>query len=147
MLFVVLCGLLAGCAASPPFQLPLPSSGKVTIYAFRTASIVGGANSDIVAVNGRFIGRLNSGTYVVHVAPPGQFKVARKAGSILGSGQDVGWGLGGLVGAIDGFVEVASFRGTESQIYFVRFPHGELVPNDKALPMMDGLEDVTPHEP
>jgi hypothetical protein len=48
------------------------------------------------------------------------------------------------VGALEGFYEVVSFAGSGSQIYFVRFPDGEIVPNEKALEMMDGLENVTP---
>lgn len=136
--------LVAACASGPPFELLPADSDKVTLYAFRTSSIVGGGNSDIVAVNDRFIGRLNSGTYVVYTAGPGDLSVTRKAGSILGSGDNLGWGLGGLVGALDGFHEVASFTGEPGGIYFVRFPHGKLVPNDEAIGMMDGLENVSP---
>jgi Protein of unknown function (DUF2846) len=136
--------LLAACASGPPFRMAPADSEKATIYAFRTSSIVGGANSDIVAVNDRFIGRLNSGTYAVYKTGPGELRVTRKAGSILGSGESAGWGLGGLVGAIDGFVEVVNFTGEPGRIYFVRFPHGKLVPNQEAMGMMDGLENVTP---
>lgn len=136
--------LLSACASGPVFQQESAAADKVTLYAFRTASIVGGGNSDIVAVNDRFIGRLNSGTYAVYRTEPGSVKITRKTGSRLGSGQNLGWGLGGLVGAVDGFVEVASFTGSANQIYFIRFPHGKLVPNDEALEMMDGLKNVTP---
>lgn len=147
-LLVFIALLLTACATpnGPPFTLSPPVEGKVTIYAFRTASIVGGANSDIVSVNDHFIGRLNSGTYAIYHANPGQLVIKRKTGSALGSGQDAGWGLGGLVGAIDGFRELVSFTGKPGQTYFVRFPHGELVPNDKAIVMMDRLENVTPAE-
>jgi len=138
--------VLAACATAdgPPFNLPLLAKDKATVYAFRTASIVGGGNSDIVSVNDRFIGRLNSGTYAVYQAEPGKLVIKRKAGSILGKGEGLGWGLGGLVGAIDGFVEVEAFTGEAGKLYFVRFPHGELVQNDEALGMMDGLKNVTP---
>ncbi|MDH3469104.1 MAG: DUF2846 domain-containing protein [Gammaproteobacteria bacterium] len=139
--------LLSACASAdgPPFSLSPIIDGKTTIYAFRTASIVGGGNSDIVSVNDRFIGRLNSGTYAVYNTEPGELLVKRKTGSIFfGEGESGGWGLGGLVGLIDGFVEVVSFTGNSNQIYFIRFPHGELVPNDEALEMMDRLENVTP---
>lgn len=146
LIFIVF--LLSACATpnGPPFAFSPPVEGKVAIYAFRTASIVGGANSDIVSVNDHFIGRLNSGTYTVYNANPGKIVVKRKAGSILGSGEDVGWGLGGLVGAIDGFVEVVSFTGKAGQSFFIRFPHGELVSNDEAIVMMDRLENVTPED-
>ncbi len=138
--------LLSACASpkGPPFELQPAAEGKVTIYAFRTASIVGGANSDIVSVNDRFIGRLNSGTYAVYMTEPGKLRVAQKTGSIWGDGESGGWGLGGLVGAIDGFQEIVAFEGEANQIYFVRFPHGEMVPNEEALEMMDRLENVTP---
>lgn len=140
--------LLSACATAdgPLFSLSPVVSEKSTIYAFRTASIVGGANSDIVSVNDRFIGRLNSGTYAVYYAEPGEQTVKRKTGSIWGEGESGGWGLGGLVGAIDGFVEVVKFRSDPGKIYFVRFPHGELVANDDALEMMDHLENITPNQ-
>ena len=136
--------VLVGCASAPPFKPPAASADKVTIYAFRTSSIVGGANSDIVAVNDRFIGRLNSGTYAVYEMGEGDISVSRKAGSILGSGDSAGWGLGGLVGAVDGFREVVRFDGRAGSTYFVRFPHGKLVENNEALELMGGLENVTP---
>lgn len=142
---IVLVSLLSACASpdGPPFNLLPADEGKATVYAFRTASIVGGGNSDIVAINDRFIGRLNSGTYAVYKTEPGILRIARKTGSIFGEGQSAGWGLGGLVGAIDGFQEVVTLDGEANQIYFVRFPHGELVPNAEALELMDRLENVT----
>ena len=136
--------VLTGCASAPAFNPPAASVDKVTIYAFRTSSIVGGANSDIVAVNDQFIGRLNSGTYAVYEMDEGEVSVSRKAGSILGSGDSAGWGLGGLVGAVDGFREVVRFVGRAGSTYFVRFPHGTLVENAQALELMGGLENVTP---
>lgn len=140
----VLCLVLAGCASGPPFTLPSTADNKVTIYAFRTSSMVGGANSDIVAVNDRFIGRLNSGTYVVYEVEPGPIVVSRKTGSILGKGNKGGWGLGGLVGAVDGFRVVEEFSGTAGEVYFVRFSKGKLVEKDEALERMNGLKNVTP---
>jgi hypothetical protein len=141
---IIAISYIVGCASGPPFQLQPAIKDQVTIYAFRTSSIVGGANSDIVAVNDHFIGRLNSGTYAVYRTEPGLIKITRKTGSRWASGQDSGWGLGGLVGAVDGFVEMTTFTGKANEIYFIRFPHGELVANDEALEMMDGLENVTP---
>ena len=144
LIFIAL--LLSACATAsgPPFNLSPTIDDKATVYAFRTASIVGGANSDIVSINDHFIGRLNSGTYAVYNTEPGELVVKRKTGSIWGEGESGGWGLGGLVGAIDGFIEVETFTGMANHIYFVRFPQGELVPNDEALEMMDRLENVTP---
>ena len=147
IVLIITVSLLSACATAdgPPFSLSPVVEGKTTIYAFRTASIVGGGNSDIVSVNDQFIGRLNSGTYAVYNTEPGKLVVKRKTGSIFfGEGESSGWGLGGLVGAIDGFVEVVTFTGEANQIYFVRFSHGELVPNKEALEMMDRLENVTP---
>jgi hypothetical protein len=137
---------LGGCATAngPPFVLKPAVADKATIYAFRPASIVGGGNSDIVAVNNHFIGRVNSGTYSVYQVDPGMVSVTRKAGSLWGSGEEGGWGLGALVGAIDGYIEVARFEAKPNQIYFVQFSEGELVSNEEALKLMDGLEDVTP---
>ncbi len=145
-LLAVFALMLSACASpkGPPFELKPAREGKATIYAFRTASIVGGANSDIVSVNDRFIGRLNSGNYTVYMAEPGKLRVARKTGSIWGEGESGGWGLGGLVGAIDGFQEIVTFEGKANQIYFIRFPHGEMMPNEEALELMDRLENVTP---
>ena len=137
---------LSGCASGPAFVMPDISDGKVTVFAFRTSSMVGAANSDIVSVNDRFIGRLNSGTYVVYEADPGPIVVKRKAGSALGKGDKSGWGLGGLVGAVDGFSVVEEFTGIAGESYFVRFSHGELVSPEKALEKMNGLKDVTPNE-
>lgn len=136
--------LLSGCASGPAFVMQEPSSEKVTIYAFRTSSMVGGANSDIVAVNDRFIGRLNSGTYVVYEVEPGPIVVSRKTGSLLGKGNKAGWGLGGLVGMVDGFRVIEKFTGRPGEVYFVRFSHGKLVDADEALEKMDGLKNVTP---
>lgn len=138
---------LSACASpdGPPFELSAATEGKARIYAFRTASIVGGGNSDIVAINGRFIGRLNSGTYSVYEVEPGPVTVSRKGGSIFfGEGEEVGWGLGALSGAIEGYIDLLEFDTEPGRIYFVRFPHGELVANEQALELMDRLEDVTP---
>lgn len=137
---------LSACATAdgPPFELQPAAADRVTIYAFRTASIVGGANADIVAVNDRFIGRLISGTYAVYRIEPGPVRITRKVGSRLGSGDEGGWGLGAVVGYFDGYLEEAVFEGKAGELYFIRFPHGEMVPRDEALPLMDRLENVTP---
>ena len=143
-IIIVLLLIFSGCASGPVFVMQEPSKEKVTIYAFRTASMVGGANSDIIAINDRFIGRLNSGTYVVYEVEPGPIVVSRKVGSILGKGNKAGWGLGGLVGAVDGFRVVEEFTGVAGEVYFVRFSHGKLVKIDEALEKMNGLNNVTP---
>lgn len=138
--------LLVACASpgGPPFKLQPAVSDKVTIYAFRTASIVGGGNSYLTAVNDRFIGRLNSGTYAVYVTEPGEKTISMKAGSIFfGKGEDLGYGFTALVGAIDGYVELLKFDTRPGNIYFVRIPDGELIANDEAIQMMDRLENVT----
>lgn len=148
ILSLLLVAWLAGCATAdgPPFVLKPAVADKVTIYAFRTASIVGGGNSDIVAVNDRFIGRINSGTYSVYRTEPGNIRITRKAGSLFGSGDSGGWGLGAVVGALDGYHEVATFEAKANEIYFVRFSQGEMVARETALKLMDGLEDVTPEK-
>ena len=81
----------------------------------------------------------------INKAKLGKFRVKRKNGSsIFGEGESGGWGLGWLVGAIDGFQDIVTISGKTNDIYFVRFPHGELVSNSEALKMMDGLNNVTP---
>ena len=134
----------AACASGPPVELPPPPEGHATIYAFRTSSPVGAANVDIVSANDRFVGRLRSGTWAVLAVPPGPVVVKRKAGSVLGSGQSAGWGLGGLVGAVDGFVSIEEFEAEAGQAYFVRFPHGRRVEATDARLLMRGLDEVTP---
>ena len=139
--------VIGGCASpkGPAFEMPPVATDKVTVYAFRPASIVGGGNSDLVAVNGQFIGRVNSGTYAVYETDPGTLLISRKVGSIFFSeGEDAGWGLGAVVGALDGYVEVFATDAAAGEVYFVRFSSGELVPMAEALPLMDGLVDVTP---
>jgi len=139
--------LLSACASpgGPPFELQPAISDKVTIYAFRIASIVGGGNSYLTAVNNRFIGRINSGTYAVYVTGPGEKMVSMKAGSIFfGEGEELGFGFTALIGAIDGYVEMLKFDTKPGNIYFVRIPDGELIANDEAIQMMDRLENVTP---
>ena len=145
-LLVSLIVFLTGCATAsgPPFVMPELPEDMVTIFAFRTASIVGGGNSDIVAVNGRFIGRINSGTYAVHQVEPGPIVVSRKGGSIFGSGENAGWGLSGVVGYLDGFITVAEIDGKAGEVYFIRFSHGDMVDRKEAIPLMDKLERVTP---
>ena len=144
-LVVMMLMFVAACASreGPSFALPAPPADQVTIYAFRTASIVGGGNTDIVAVNDRFIGRLKSGSYAVYRTDPGPIRITRKAGSIFGSGDRGGWGPGAVVGYFDGFIEEAVFDGKANEIYFIRFPQGEMVPREVALPLMNRLEDVT----
>jgi hypothetical protein len=139
--------MLVACASpsGPPFELKPAVPEKSTIYAFRIASIVGGGNSYITAINGKFIGRLNSGTYAKYVTQPGNQLVAMKAASIFfGEGEESGWGLGAVVGALDGYVDMLKFNAAPGEIYFVQIPQGELIDNDAALEMMDRLEDVTP---
>lgn len=148
-LFLIACisTLLTSCASpsGPPFELQPVVSDKVTIYAFRIASIVGGGNSYLTAVNNRFIGRINSGTYSVFVTEPGEKKISMKAGSIFfGKGENLGYGFTALIGAIDGYVEMLKFDTRPGNIYFVRIPDGELVAHDEAIQMMDRLENVTP---
>jgi hypothetical protein len=123
--------ILSGCASGPAFVMPTLAEKKVTIFAFRPSSMVGAANSDIVLVNDRFIGRLNSGTYVIYQTEPGPIVVKRKAGSALGKGGKAG--LGGLVGAVDGFRVVEEFTGVAGEHYLVKFSSGKLVASDKAL--------------
>ncbi len=137
--------LVASCSSTPEAQFVMPAlaADKVTIYAFRTSSLVGGANSDIVAVNNQFIGRLNSGTYAVYEVEPGLITVSRKGGSILGRGDKVGWGLGAVVGKVDGFRVVEEFTGQAGDVYFVRFSHGKRVDKTEALEKMSGLKNIT----
>jgi hypothetical protein len=139
--------MLAACASpsGPPFVLQPVVPDQTTIYAFRIASIVGGGNSYLTAVNDKFIGRLDSGTYAVYVTEPGRKVVSMRAGSIFfGEGEELGWGLGAFVGAVDGYVEMLEFDTEPGKIYFVQIPDGDLIPNDEALQMMDRLENVTP---
>lgn len=143
---VVAALLLSACAGGPPFQPPPVADAKADIVVFRTSSIVGGANVDIVAVNDVFIARLSSGTYAIHTVEPGTIHVSRRAGSILGSGSNVGYGLGGLVGLLDGFHEVAAFEAEAGRRYYVRFSHGKRVEEKEALKLMDGLERLDPPE-
>ena len=99
-LIVFISTLLSACASpsGPPFELQPAVSDKVTIYAFRIASIVGGGNSYLTAVNNRFIGRINSGTYAVYVTEPGEKMVSMKAGSIFfGEGEELGFLLRGHI--------------------------------------------------
>lgn len=146
--FILLTSLaLAACASpsGPPFVLKAAVPDQTTIYAFRIASIVGGGNSYLTAVNGKFIGRLDSGTYAVYVTEPGVQRISMKAGSIFfGEGEESGWGLGAFVGAIDGYVDLLEFETEPGNIYFVQIPDGELIPDDQALVLMDRLENVTP---
>ncbi|MEM9176240.1 MAG: hypothetical protein AAGC67_13520 [Myxococcota bacterium] len=132
------------CASGPPFAVPSAPEGQAWVFAFRTSSMVGAANVDIVAANARFVGRLRSGTWAAIAVDPGPVVVSRKAGSVLGSGQGVGFGLGGLVGAVDGFVVVEEFVAEPGHAYFVRFPHGKRVEPERARELMSGLDDVTP---
>ncbi len=144
---ILMASMLAACASpsGPPFVLKPAVPEQSTIYAFRIASIVGGGNSYLTAVNGKFIGRLNSGTYSRYVTEPGNKVVAMKAGSIFfGEGEELGWGLGALVGAIDGYVDMVEFEAKPGGIYFVQIPDGELIDNVEALELMDRLENITP---
>lgn len=143
----LLCMMLTACASpdGPPFVLKPAVPEKVTIYAFRIASIVGGGNSYITAINGKFIGRLNSGTYTRHITNPGKQVVAMKGASIFfGEGEDLGWGMGALIGAIDGYVDMLEFNAEPGEIYFVQIPEGDLVDKDEALEKIDRLENITP---
>lgn len=90
---------------------------------------------------------VNSGTYAVNETNPGALRISRKAGSIFfGEGDDAGWGLGAVVGALDGYIDIVEIDAKVGEVYFVRFSQGELVPMEEALPLMDGLENVTPLE-
>lgn len=142
-----ICIMLTACASpsGPPFVLKPAVPEKATIYAFRIASIVGGGNSYITAINGKFIGRLNSGTYTRYLTKSGKQTVAMKGASIFfGKGEELGWGLGAVIGAIDGYIDMLEFEAEPGEIYFVQIPEGELIDNDIALEMVDRLEDVTP---
>lgn len=138
---VIMLGLSA-CAGGPPFQPPPMTQGTADIVLFRTSSMVGAANADIVAINDRFAARLTSGTYAIQSVAPGSVEVTRKTGSVLGSGSDAGWGLGGLVGAVDGFRPIASFEVEAGKRYYLRFPHGKRVEENEALALMGGLDRV-----
>ena len=143
----IVCMILVACASpsGPPFELKPAVQDKATIYAFRIASIVGGGNSYITAINGKFIGRLNSGTYARYLTNPGKQVVAMKGASIFfGKGEELGWGLGAVVGAIDGYIDMLEFEADPGEIYFVQIPEGDLIEKDKALRMMDRLENITP---
>ena len=136
--------VLVGCGSSgPPFVMPDPPADRVTIYAFRPASIVGGGNSDILAVNDRFIGRVNSGTYAVYHTEPGPIVVKRMVRAIYWQANDPEWGLYGTLARLEGFTKVAEFNGKPGEVYFLR-SYGELVGKKEALPLMDGLENITP---
>jgi hypothetical protein len=141
------CTILVACASpgGPPFVLQPAAPEKATIYAFRIASIVGGGNAYITAINDKFIGRLNSGTYARYVTEPGKQRVTMKGASIFfGEGEESGWGLGAVIGALDGYVDMLEFDAEPGGVYFVQIPDGDLVDKDEALEMMDRLEDITP---
>ena len=143
----LICLALSACATpdGPPFVLKPPVTDKTTIYAFRIASIVGGGNAYITAINGKFIGRLDSGTYARYVTKPGKQLVTMKSASIFfGEGEESGWGLGAVVGALDGYIDMLEFDALPGEYYFVQIPDGALIDKDEALEMMDRLEDITP---
>jgi hypothetical protein len=129
----------AGCASGPPFQAAAPKPEAALLYLYRPSSIVGGGNHYIVAVNGKAVARLSSGSYFALDQAPGQVVVSRQAASALG------WGPGSIVGALEGFVETDRFEAKNGQRYFVTFPAGKLVASEaEALREMSGLEPSPP---
>jgi len=135
--------MLAACT-SILFQPAQPKADSALLYLYRTSSMVGAANHEIAAVNGKPVAEMESGSYFVLDIPPGKTMITRKAASALFGSY---WGLGALVGAIDGFVETEQFEAKAGQRYFVRFPSGELEKDETdALEDLRGLTLLEPYQ-
>jgi Protein of unknown function (DUF2846) len=133
-----------GCASGPSFQPAQPKSDMALLYLYRTSSMVGAANHEIAAVNGKPVAEMESGSYFMMDLPVGETVITRKAASALFGSS---WGLGALVGALDGFVETEQFEAYAGRRYFVRFPSGELEKDEaEALDDLRGLDLLHPYQ-
>ncbi len=76
--------LLAGCATpmvvsltkQPGHYVPTNNPNKGLIYIYRESEFAGGLRGIYINVNGKRVGALNSGTYFVHEADPGEVVVS-----------------------------------------------------------------------
>jgi hypothetical protein len=136
---IALVALLVGCATGgPPFKPDSPSPGMGLLYLYRPSSMVGAGNHYVAAINGKPTARLKSGSYLPVEVTPGTITISRLATSALG------WGLGSIVGALEGFVETSKVEARPGQTYFIHFPRGTRTDNEaEALADMAGSERLT----
>ena len=131
--------LLTGCSAGgPPFQAPAAPQDKAVLWLFRPSTVVGAANTDYIAVNGKLAARLDVGEYTTVTVPPGPVVIKQKqvapffvvAIRVL---QELG-----------GFGEVLTFTAEPGRNYFIEFSEGDLVDTDRARSRIGSMSRVPP---
>jgi hypothetical protein len=137
---LILClGFLAACSAGGPrFTAPAAPSDKAVVYVFRPSSVVGGANTDLIAFNDKPVAVLDNGEYIPVEVDPGPVKVSFR--------QKLPWIALSfrLLQEIGGYSEMLTIDAQPGKTYFLELSQVELVGAERAASRIGGMTQVPP---
>lgn len=136
VLFVA--GLSACSAGGPVFTAPAAPTDKAVIWLFRPSTVVGGANTDHIAVNGRYVVSLDIGEYYPAEVPPGPV--------IIGFRQTAPWIALALraLQELQDYEDVLSFQAEAGRNYYVEFSEADLVDAERAASRIGAMSPAVP---
>lgn len=139
MFFAATLVALAACSAGGPrFEAPQAPPDKAVIWLFRPSSIVGGGNTDHVAINGKLAASLDNGEYIPVTVDPGPVTIQHR--------QTAPWIFLGLraLQELDGFYDALTLTAEPGRNYFIEFSQAEQVDAERAASRIGGMTQVGP---
>jgi Protein of unknown function (DUF2846) len=138
---LVLLVLMHGCAG-PQFQPATPEGDNALLYIYEPATLLSDGEHNLVAVNEKIVAEVEAGSYFVMTIPPGRISITRKLTSSFGL-----FSPSAHIGLWEGFVEVENFGAKGGRRYYIRFPEGVYVGDEReALVQMHGLKLLEPYK-
>lgn len=139
LISTILALLLAACSAGgPEFTAPPAPSDKAVVWLFRPATIVGGGNTDHIAINRRYVVSLDIGEYHTAEVEPGPVSIQFR--------QTAPWLFLALraLQEMGDFEEVLTFQAEAGKNYYIEFSEAELVDAERAGSRIGGMTRVEP---
>lgn len=137
-----LCFALVACSAGgPEFKAPAAPADKAAIWLFRPSTVVGGGNTDHIAINGKYVVALDIGEFYALEVEPGPVRVQFR--------QTAPWLFIALraLQELGDFEEVLSFNAEAGKNYYVEFSEAELVDAARAGSRIGGMTRAVPPDP
>lgn len=127
LIAALLAAVLSACSAGgPEFTAPPAPSDKAVIWLFRPSTVVGGGNTDHIAINRRHVVSLDIGEYHAAEVDPGPVTIEFR--------QTAPWMFLSLraLQELGDFEQVLAFDAGAGKNYYLEFSEAELVDAERA---------------